>query len=80
MSQAPRSVSLLGQLTNEETPPRSAPLDEFDALRVLTRLYRFLLYGYTVHGPHDLVDRLDAERTVLRLRGNLHEKMFGFRV
>jgi hypothetical protein len=81
--QAPGSLSkgsLVGPLTDESAPTRAVPLDGFDALRILTRLHRFLLYGYTVHGPHDLVARLDAERDVLRLRGDLHREIFGFRV
>lgn len=81
--QAPRSLSkgsLVGPLTDESTSPRDVPLDGFDALRILTRLHRFLLYAYQVQNPNDLVARLDAERDVLRLRGNLHQQIFGFRV
>jgi hypothetical protein len=72
--------SLVGPLTDESTPKRAVPLDGFDALRILTRLHRFLLYGYQVTTPRDLVARLDAERTALRLRGDLHREIFGFRV
>jgi hypothetical protein len=72
--------SLIGSLTDESTPARTVPLDDFDALRILTRLHRFLLYAYQVETPNDLVARLDAERDVLRLRGNLHQQIFGFRV
>lgn len=81
MPQDSRSLStLVGKLTDEETPPRATPLDEFDALRILTRLHRFLLYGYQVKTPNDFLSRLDAERDVLRLRGNIHNDLFGFRV
>jgi len=74
------NASLIGSLTDESTPKRGVPLDGYDALRILTRLHRFLLYAYQVETPNDLVARLDAERDVLRLRGNLHQQIFGFRV
>lgn len=80
--ESPRSLSpigsLVGLLTDESTPPRAVPLDTFDAVRILTRVYRWLLYGYSVNDPHDVIARLDAERDLLRLRGQFHHEMFGF--
>jgi hypothetical protein len=81
--EAPGSLpkgSLVGLLTDESAPKRIVPLDGFDALRILTRLQRYLLYAYPVRGAHDFVARLDAERDVLRLRGDIQNDVFGFRV
>ena len=72
--------SIVGPLTDETTPARVRPLDAYDGVRVLTQIQRFLLYAFVVQTPQDLVARLDAERDVLRLRGNLHQQIFGFRV
>ena len=83
MPQAPRSLSnasLIGPLTDESTPKRTVPLDGFDGLRILTRLYRFLLYAYQIETPKDLVARLDAERDVMRLRAQWNRELFGWDV
>jgi hypothetical protein len=74
------NASLIGSLTDESTPKRSVPLDGYDALRILTRLYRFLLYGYQIENAKDLVARLDAERDVMRLRSRLNRELFGWDV
>jgi hypothetical protein len=81
--QAHRSLSngsLVGPLTDESTPARATPLDAYDGVRILTRVHRSLLYGYSVEDPRGFVARLDAERDLLRLRSQLNRTIFGFEV
>jgi hypothetical protein len=72
------STSLIAKLTNTAST-RPWPLTDRDAILILTRVYTRLLYT-TSEDPMDFVSRLDAERDLLRLRSELHVKVFGTRV
>ncbi|MGC2815393.1 MAG: hypothetical protein WA207_08300 [Candidatus Acidiferrum sp.] len=72
--------TLIGLLTDETAPARTMPLAIYDAVRILTRINRWLLYGYVIRDEFDLLARLDAERSVLRLRSEMNREIFGFDV
>jgi len=79
--QAPGSLSkgsLVGPLTDESTPRRIIPLDGFDALRVLSRVYRYVAHGYVARDVHDLHARCDAETVLTGLRNELQKELFGW--